>query len=258
MRFPLPRFLRRRLAFQIRHEHFEELGIEVPLSHGCVAPAARAEALCSLSEIFIDGEYDPLLGRFPLPGRWLDLGCHAGYFSLWLEWRRRREGAGTPGQALLIDGDARQRPGVERMILRNSLSGHRFIHGAIAAGSGVLRFSEAAYMSSSIARDGASGVEVPIVDEERLMAALPPPYDLVKIDIEGGETHFPGHYPRVLAGARRIVLEWHSWHECGDGAAGLLARFGKAGFGRVTELKPPVVVGEGRSVGVCLLEREAA
>ena len=47
---------------------------------------------------------------------------------------------------------------------------------------------------------------------------MPGPYDLVKVDIEGGEYEFLSHYKEVLAQAKYLILEWHDWHSGGGGA----------------------------------------
>ena len=85
--------LRRRLAWQLKHYHPEDFDARVPIGEGLSIPLFDAELSASFSEIFLLGEYQPLLDSMPLPDRWLDLGCYAGYFSLWMEWQRRRAGS---------------------------------------------------------------------------------------------------------------------------------------------------------------------
>ena len=45
---------------------------------------------------------------------------------------------------------------------------------------------------------------------EDLLAALPPPYDLIKLDVEGAEYDFLEGYGAVLAQTRFLLLEWHA------------------------------------------------
>ena len=86
------RRLREHLAFQIRQQHYDLLNVRVPLAAGLVAPVLSDEAWISFSEIFLQEEYEQVFRLLPLPDRWIDLGCHAGFFSLFVEQRRRLEG----------------------------------------------------------------------------------------------------------------------------------------------------------------------
>src|SRR6186713_1284062 len=81
-------WLRKRVAFALRQSYYEAFEIRVPLVAGLTAPVVSQEAWLSFSEIFLQGEYAAVWRAVPLPDRWIDLGCHAGYFSLYCEQQR--------------------------------------------------------------------------------------------------------------------------------------------------------------------------
>ncbi|MGA2051928.1 MAG: FkbM family methyltransferase [Opitutales bacterium] len=232
--------LRRRLAVAIRLFHFGDLDLSLPLSHGLGAPLALQEDDFSFSEIFFNDVYHEVLAADPLPARWLDLGCHAGYFSLWLEWHRRRRGepAGS-SSALLVDADARRLPGLARLLELNGLAPRwNYTHGAICAGSGAHVFYQRSVMASSAAPyapEPGHPVSVPILTAAQLLARFPPPYDLIKVDIEGAEVDFLAHYESVWSQARQVLLEWHADSLGSAGVEGLRTRLRDGGFPRLRE-----------------------
>lgn len=212
---------RRRSIFHLKQNYYNELEVGLQLGGGLHCPIVHPSACFSLSEIFFQGEYQPVFDECPLPERWMDLGCHYGFFSLYVAWLRAKELRISPFHALLVDADSRVQAGVESLIKINHWEDQvAFIHGAIAEGAGAAGFQEQDIMSSSLAdlQEGApisSSKRVPIVDEQIILKNLPPPYDLVKIDVEGGEYDFMIAYPQVLALTRYLVMEWHSWHKGG-------------------------------------------
>ncbi len=234
--------LRRRLALALRLFHFGDLEFDLPLSHGLSCTLGLPEDSYSLSEIFINDSYSVLLsdGASALPSRWLDLGCHAGYFSLWLEWRRRSLGLPMDSStAFLVDADARRLPGVTRLLERNGVAPcWRFTHGAISAGEGQRVFYQRSVMASSaehFASEPGHAVSVPILTPALLLKQFPPPYDLIKIDIEGGEVDFFAHYETFWLQARNILFEWHADSLGSTGVDGLRSRLRDNGFSRMRE-----------------------
>ena len=188
-------------------------------------------------------EYAGVGERFALPSRWLDIGCHAGFFSLYMVWHHRRQQTGSPLKALMIDGDHRVKAQINRLVERNTLGdSFRFQYGAIAVGGGQVRFNERAWMSSGIGEnpaiaDAGVGRQVPIVRPEAILELLPPPYDLIKIDIEGGEHDFFTGYREVLRHTGTLLLEWHSWHRGGGGLQQIRQLAAEQGFIRQEEFK---------------------
>lgn len=236
--------LRRRVALAMKTHYFGDLGLALPLAHELTCPFTKEEHRISFWEIFIDGEYGQLLQHLPPPSRWIDLGCHAGYFSLWLEWRRRCAGLpSTASEALLVDADIRCRKGVELLIGSNRLDKRWiFREGVIAAGTGERRFAVRSFMSSAIAREGEgprNSIMAPICTQEALAAALPPPYDLIKLDVEGGEYDFAHAYAPLYCQARAIVVEWHGSTVDDSRVDALRSTFRAQGFPRSVPLRAP-------------------
>jgi hypothetical protein len=96
-------------------------------------------------------------------------------------------------------------------------------------------------MSSSLARPaGLPGeeLEVPILTSEEIMFAFPPPYDLVKVDIEGAEYNLLRYHRKFLARCEFLVMEWHSWHSGGGGLAQLQELAAASRFDQLAELQP--------------------
>lgn len=254
--------IRRRLAFEVRHRHFQELGISVPLGHGLQCPIYSTEYWCSFSEIFLSDEYNEFLKDMPLPTRWLDLGAHAGFFSLWVAWQRARQNLSIDCEAVLVDADSRVTGAVERLITVNRLENRfRFKHGAISEREGDLLFAERSCMSSASAdlvNTAENTRRVPVLAANDLLRMLPPPYDLVKLDVEGSEYDFLKAYSPVIKATRHLLLEWHSWHRGGGGRKQIKQLATEMGFECVVD-RPTAHVGlvDGRAVecGVLLLRR---
>jgi FkbM family methyltransferase len=225
---------RRRVMFELQQRYYDEFSNMVPLGHGLQCPLTFREGWHSFAEIFVQGEYDRPFEQLPLPARWVDIGSHAGFFSLYVAWRRARAGCSDPGSALLLDADSRMAMPVGELLRVNGLTERfQFLHGMVACGEGDRAFRERAVMASSAAGIGASEgrcTSVPVVGAAEILARFPPPYDLVKIDIEGGEYDFVAAYEPVLNAATRILLEWHSWHPGGGGAVQILEELQRRGF----------------------------
>ena len=250
--------VRRRLAWQLLHRYPADLDVRVPLGHGLAAPLFDAGLGLSFSEIFVEAEYAPLLDSMPLPRCWVDLGCHAGFFSLWLEWHAAVPAALEPSEILFVDADPAMLPPVARLIeVNGSAPRWRVLHGAIGSGR-ACDFIQRGYMASSLAAlDASPGetVRVPVLSDAELCAAAPAPCDLVKVDIEGAEHELFAHYPRLLAATRHLCVEWHSW--AGDLGA-LRALAAGHGFKLVREVQPARTVHAGRQTGVLLFANTTA
>jgi FkbM family methyltransferase len=262
--FLSPRALRRRLAFEIRTRHFTDLDIVVPLSPRLSCPIPYNEAWSSFYEVFVQQEYAPVYAHMPLPARWLDLGCHAGFFTADVLLRRDRAGASENWEALLIDGDSRSRAAVERFAAFNQLDDRlHFWRGVIASDQAPQSFVERPYMDSTLADlNTAPGRRqtVPVVTADDILSRFPPPYDLIKVDIEGAERDFLESYRPVLTAARFLLVEWHHWALGGITADETATLARRDGFGLVAEVSAPRRCGGseldgGATCGVLLFER---
>ncbi|CEF48526.1 unnamed protein product [uncultured bacterium] len=252
---------RRRAVYELRQRYYPELSNVIPLSHNLECPLLFPDAWASFAETFVQQEYAAVFEHLPLPRRWLDLGCHAGFFSLYVTWRRALADQSDPGTALLIDADSRMRVSVRELIARNRLDGRfEFVHGMIGAREGLQPFRERGFMASSAAAYGAANgvlTEIAVLTDPAITARLEPPYDLVKVDIEGGEYDFVSHYDGVLTGARAVLLEWHAGDPAGRDAGFVTNELGLRGF-ELQRSFPPTCRGDndnGRQAGLMLFVR---
>lgn len=235
-------FIRRRVAFELKQRWFAELNVSIPLTHDFACPIAELDALYSFSEIFASGEYGHLLQHVPLPLRWIDLGCHAGYFTLYLAWQHAVAGENADWHALLVDADPRAERQASKTLVANGI-GNRccFLEGAIVSDSTQNEFALRTGMGSSQRMDLA-GIEstcrVRRVSPEEILEKLAPPYDLIKIDIEGAEYDFLECYAPVLAQASSVLLEWHSFGETDSDGVRANALLEREGFSLAAVLRP--------------------
>ncbi len=261
--------IRRRVVFDLKQRHFEDLEISVPLGFGLSAPISSAEFWVSFEEIFFEREYATLLENVVsltgLPQRWIDLGCHAGFFSLWLLYERFKSGlAINDCRALLIDPDPRIVDQVKKLIANNHLeSSFQFLPFAISSAPGKTEFAVRSYMSSSLASlgDGDSSVQlVETINTKDLTSYMSRPYDLIKVDIEGSEFDFLTSYDETLKSAKHVILEWHSWHTGGGGVQQLHELALAKNFRILQEVvspRPVTIKGKPETCGMLLLENKA-
>jgi FkbM family methyltransferase len=232
--------LSRRLAFGIKYEHFADLDLRIPLSHGFCCPIFRLDALMSFSEIFVQGEYSQLWEHMELPKRWVDLGCHTGYFTLYVAWQRARYGLSPDWSAILIDGDPRAVEAAGHTLRVNNMESKCLLKNAlIGTGHGHRSFAlrQGMVSSADLTEEGTEALtEVPIIEQNELLDISAGPFDLVKLDIEGAEWEFLQSYGDVVTAAKHLVIEWHSRNKDEDIdaklATGLLGR----GFCHVVRL----------------------
>lgn len=233
-------WLRGKIVYELRKDFFRNLQIAVPLSHGTHCPLGRHDYIYSFSEVFVAGEYGDFLNDIPLPRRWLDLGCHAGFFSLYLAWQWRRAGS-EDFQALLMDGDPRVRSDVLHLIQSNGLEKQlKFELGMIGQGSGEKAFAlrDGMGSSSELGTYADSVIRVALLQQEQIASRFEPPYDLIKVDIEGAEFDLIESYPLLLQSARHILIEWHSWDAAGTGEQKIKNLLAEQGFKLERVLQP--------------------
>jgi FkbM family methyltransferase len=255
-------FIRRRVAFELTQRWFSDLNLQIPLSEGFGCPIPDLDALYSFSEIFATGEYGSFLEEISLPKRWIDLGCHAGYFTLYLAWRRAATGE-PEWEALLLDADPRMKGLTEKTLKINRIEQHcTLLWGSICSSSGAQRFALRAGMGSSLDLHF-SGVRkvtrVPSVSPAAILESFPPPYDLIKIDIEGAEYDFAENYVEVHKHASAILIEWHARDRQGSGKERIHELLGSSGFRVVKTMRPVRLLyldGDWYSSGVELYRRK--
>lgn len=261
--------VRRRLIFDLKQRYFSDLDIQIPLGFGLKAPISSPEFWISFEEIFFEREYAALLENIAsakqFPQRWIDLGCHAGFFSLWLLYERIKSGlAINDCRALLIDPDPRLGPSIKKLISSNRLeSTFQYLPFAISKDLEQTEFALRGYMSSSLAAIGDKPSEVRLVktiNTNELISYMSPPYDLIKIDIEGAEFDFLSAYDEIFKSAKHVILECHSWHTGGGGMQQLHELALAKNFRILKEVestRPVTINGRRESCGVLLLENKA-
>jgi FkbM family methyltransferase len=226
-------FVRRRVAFELKYRWFRDLEIAIPLSNGFYCPISVIDSVHSFSEIFVNNEYGSFLQKMPLPKRWIDLGCHAGYFTLYLAWRNAVNGR-CDWRALLIDADPRMKEITDATIRLNGLEPYCvLLWGLISKERGEREFALRAGMGSSgdLSVGDASEVRrVRSIPPEEMMTLFAPPYDLVKVDIEGAEYDFLEGYSKVYSNTSWILIEWHSSDRDGSGQERVMRVLEAQGF----------------------------
>jgi FkbM family methyltransferase len=255
-------FFRKRAAYHFRYDYFADIELSIPLSHGFWCPISTIDSIHSFSEIFVVGEYGSFLDEIPLPRRWLDVGCHAGYFTLYLAWLHAISGKSADWRALLIDADPRVEILARKTLAQNSLLPRcEFRLGLISNEKGELDFRLRDGMGSSLDAT-VGGIQsirrVRVITPGEILAGLPPPYDLIKIDVEGAESAFVETYREVYAHSASILLEWHSPDKEGSNERVLRESLKASGFRLARELSPRRVLeldGGWFSSGVQLYKR---
>ena len=241
--------IRRRFAHFFKASYFSELEISIPVRGNLWAPLLHYDSYDSFSEIFIHQEYDDFLPDSGPFERVLDLGAHMGYFSLWLQSIQPE----TPLYSLLVEADERASEAIDVLIRRNRLE-ERFQNIAMAVGPASEReitFHSRPFMASSaFGFESETDARKAVVSDEEIASLFSPPYDLVKIDVEGSEWAFLNDYENTLRHARSIVLEWHSWHEGGGGAAKIRERLSSLGFTIEKESETSSATGREGEVGL--------
>ncbi|NBQ01826.1 MAG: hypothetical protein EBU27_01070 [Opitutae bacterium] len=157
--------IRRRLIFHLKQFFYPELEFEMPVGKGLTATLPYHDSFDSFSEIFLNGEYKEVLEGFDLPNKWLDFGCHMGFFSLWIERERRLAVKKCHSNAVLIDGDIRALSGITSLLQRNQLKEQwYFLHGAVADDREHVSFYQYEYMASNALKESeVTPVSVPVV-----------------------------------------------------------------------------------------------
>jgi len=148
-----------------------------------------------LAEIFSRDCYRP--PRPIHPKRVLDLGANIGLFSAYALCELGAE------SVVAVEPDPMNLETLEMFVDRNRLP-VEIVRACAGTCTGTASFLALAEANSRKAKAGEESIEVPVVDVLDIG-----PFDLAKIDIEGGEWELleDRRFPRL---ARWIVMEWHS------------------------------------------------
>jgi FkbM family methyltransferase len=200
-RFPLRRRLKR-AGYVYRVTSFDQLSLE--------------------SGLFKREEYAPAINGHSV-ATFIDLGCNAGWFTLWLTDRN----ADLRMRGLLIDAHPRMVAEAIWHVKQNRLTNCFVVHGAVGLPPGQASTTFHLHPSTSAssvlpyqpgrqlpAKGKIIDVNVPAISvssewEARFGGSS---VDLLKVDIEGKELDFVVNEAAFLQQrVKRIVVEWHKW-----------------------------------------------
>lgn len=205
----------------IKSKYFSDLSIFMEVKGQLRVPICFEDSISSFREVFIEGEYSFLniqINEHCLPFKWLDLGCNNGYFSLYVAGLFP-ENLRSNVSALLVDPDPRSRECVAKISEYNSgIKLFDFLEGAIGPCAEKVKFVDLPHMQAHILPDDdnlSTFRSVAIISQEEILKVFPPPYSLIKVDIEGAEVNFLENYKKLLAHTNRLIIEWHSWNANG-------------------------------------------
>jgi len=240
---------RKRILGHLRAVYFHEFDHTIPLGNDYWVHLQENDAYDSFSEIFIQKEYKNHIPDEPI-SRVLDIGAHYGYFSLWLQSQHPE----IEIHSLMIEPSLRCQKSLKKLINHPKLNGRfTYLQKLIdAPEKGTSFFYDRPHMASSrfILDEEEQPIRVSTLQEKDVMESFHPPYDLVKIDIEGSEWHFLNNFGETLYHTKFLVLEWHSWHEGGGGVEQIRKRLSSLGFHIENESSPVPATGRNGEVGL--------
>jgi len=173
-------------------------------------------------EIFVHESYKPALTSYRVE-TFIDLGCNAGWFALWLDMVQ----PSTTRLGLLVEANPRMASEAAWHLKRNGLERWTVKQGAVGLAPGVPVAEFHVYPSSAASsllpferahqlpvKGRAIEMAVPAIsagDEwQRLFGRIA--VDLLKVDVEGKELDlFTYEASFIQQRVRRIILEWHKW-----------------------------------------------
>jgi len=206
------RRLRKSLAW--RALPWADLTLNLPT--GISFPIRTRQEARLVQEILLAESYRPLIEALEPPRTLVDLGCNAGFFTLFAEHLRRcrRAADSPPARGLLVDANPDCLARCRSALALNHLDAHcEILEGLIGPPGEALAF----HVSKA---DGHSSVfhrycprrtvrRASLDLDAEIARRFPEGVDLMKVDIEGGEKFLIAHWPQTLRRCRAIILEWH-------------------------------------------------
>ena len=182
----------------------------------------------------------------------IDLGANYGYFSLWLQSIYPKVSL----RSALVEPSTKCYASLERLVLDEQLEGRfRLFKSCIGNPSEEkAKFYERPHMASSMKKESRDeeGAVAPILKSSELHEYMPPPFDLLKCDIEGSEWQLLLHYQEILSETRHLILEWHSWHDGGGGRDQIISTLKSLNFSILKSSKTMPAAGEMVRLVLCL------
>jgi len=189
---------------------------------GLVYRITSLDQISTQAGIFDLNEYESALDGSRI-ATFIDLGCNAGWFTLWLTAHLPE----PPIAGLLVDAHPFMVSEAEWHLKRNRLQNCVVVHGAVGLAPDQINTRFHIHPSSTASsvvsyqpltqlpvKGRITDVIVPVVSvseqwSKHFGAAT---VDLMKIDIEGSELDFVSYEGGFLRErVRRVVLEWHKW-----------------------------------------------
>lgn len=250
-------FLRKKFLFWLKYKYFHELEFSIPIGSGYHANLLECDAYDSFAEIFIRREYDSIIEGIKFHnGRILDIGAHYGYFSLWLQSQNPQ----LEIHSLLIEPSLQCMRSLKTLSLDPKVNRqftilNRIIGDPLSERSS---FYERPFMAgSSIANnDDEHPTYVKTLQIREITKYAPPPYDLVKCDIEGAEWQLLTNYSEILVQSRYLLMEWHSWHNGHGGLPQIKKKLNDLGFIILRSSPHVQAIGRDGEVGLTLAENK--
>ena len=248
--------IRHALITHLRSEYFHELDFSFPIGNEYWANLWENDSYDSFSEIFIQQEYAHYIPQKPI-SRILDLGANYGYFSLWLESKYPESNL----RVLMVEPSPNCSRSLENLVSMKKLAG-RFMYMQNCIGlknREQVPFFVRSHMAGSIYSN--SKAEKPVMienlSEVELMQKFPPPYNMIKCDIEGSEWEFLNNYQNILKKTEFLLLEWHSWHTGGGGLDQILHILSSINYSVVRSSSASAATGSLGKVGLILAKNQA-
>jgi len=243
--------IRRSIITHLKSDYFHEFEHCIPLQNGYEAYLLEYDSYDSFSEIFIQREYEQFIPDTNIR-KILDIGANYGYFSLWLQSRKPENEI----YSIMIEPSPRCQRSLDRIVSFKKLNDRfKLLHRVIANPNlGGIDFYDRPFMASSVfgSTKGENSSQVKVLTQSDITKLLPPPFDLIKCDIEGSEWDLLIHYPNILMQTKYLVLEWHDWHNGGGGLSQLVSKLGKLKYNVIKIAKPSNAVGREGKVGLIL------
>jgi FkbM family methyltransferase len=205
LRFPK---LRAKFIHYIKHNHFDELDISIPIQNDYWAKLFWNDSYDSFSEIFIQNEYEGFIPDIEINSV-IDLGAHHGFFSVWLQSTLPKRKI----KSLLVEPSARCFPVLSELTKRKEyLNNFHFLNKCIGNPQDEENlFFDRPHMAASKYKteDNEVPLKVSVLMPEDILNWQQPPYDLLKCDIEGAEWDLLNYYNLILENTKFAIIEWH-------------------------------------------------
>jgi FkbM family methyltransferase len=186
------------------------------------------------NEVMVDGEYDRVIQSTIAGGPQhpliLDLGAHAGFFTMRFADLWRRSHGDAPFRIVSVEGSPDTVRHLAAHLAQPALRGCTAHHGLVGRRSGSAKISRSirSTINSIVAPASPHSRTVPFVDLESLVPA-DRRVAVLKCDIEGAEELFVSSYGELLRRVDGAVFELHEQLCDVDRCRALLAEAGLAG-----------------------------